>query len=205
MKLLDTVHSSYVFNRRIRILASHLAPLLPHGARVLDVGCGDGSLAALLLRERPDLELHGIDVLIRPTTHLPVLPFDGEQIPHPDQSFDAVLFVDVLHHTNDPLILLREAARVTRQAIVLKDHTANGFLARPTLRFMDHVGNARHGVVLPYNYWSKAQWEQAFRDLGLRVVSWQKDLGLYPWPTSWLFGRSLHFIARLEPENPVHA
>lgn len=201
MNLLDTVHGGYVFNRRIRVLANQLAPLLPQGGKVLDVGCGDGSLAALILRQRPDLELHGIDVLIRPNTHIPVLPFDGEHIPHADDSFDAVMFVDVLHHTNDPLILLREAARVARQAVVLKDHTRDGLLAGPTLRFMDYVGNARHGVVLPYNYWSKAQWDKAFGDLGLRVAVWKKDLGLYPWPASWVFGRSLHFVARLEPES----
>ena len=64
------------------------------------------------------------------------------------------MFVDVLHHTEDPMALLGEAVRVARKTIVVKDHTLNGFLAGPTLHFLDRVGNARHDVALPYNYTS---------------------------------------------------
>jgi hypothetical protein len=63
---------------------------------------------------------------------------------------------------------------------------------------MDDIGNARHGVVLPYNYWPRARWMEVARGLGLRVTFWESDLGLYPWPASLIFGRSLHFVARLE-------
>jgi SAM-dependent methyltransferase len=143
------------------------------------------------------LEVHGIDVLVRGETHIPVLPFDGRSIPHPDRSFDVVLFVDVLHHTDDPTLLLREAARVARRCIILKDHTRDGLLAGPTLRFMDRVGNARHGVTLPYNYWPKARWLAAFEQLGLTIEAWHSDLHLYPWWADWMFGRSLHFLARI--------
>ncbi len=153
MNLIDRVHSDYIFGRRVGVLTRHLAELMPKDAKTLDVGCGDGTIAHLLMQSRPDLTISGIDVLVRPQTHIPVVQFDGRHIPYEDDSFDAVMFVDVLHHTEDPLVLLREAARVARSAIVIKDHTMNGWLAEPTLRLMDYVGNAQHGVVLPYNYW----------------------------------------------------
>jgi SAM-dependent methyltransferase len=198
MSLLDKVHGGYVHNRRVQVLRDEIAKLLPQKASVLDIGCGDGLLDSLILKERPDVSIQGLDVLVREDTHIPVTHFDGHTIPFPDNSFDVVLFVDVLHHTDDPLILLREAARVSRKYVLLKDHTRNGLLARPTLRFMDWVGNARHGVVLPYNYLSQAEWEKAFSAVGLRVETWTKDIPLYPFPANLVFGRSLHMVGRME-------
>jgi hypothetical protein len=63
---------------------------------------------------------------------------------------------------------------------------------------MDRVGNARHGVALPYNYWRRAQWLQEFERAGLSPTLWKDSLHLYPWPASLLFDRSLHFVSRLE-------
>lgn len=198
MSLLDSIHGRHIFQRRVRVLSQHLAEVLPPNASVLDVGCGDGLIAKRILARRPDLQLRGLDVFIRPHTHVPVDPFDGVTLPCADRSIDCVMFVDVLHHTPDPAQLLREAARVARRAIVLKDHTCEGLLARPTLRLMDWVGNARHGVVLPYNYWTLAQWRQAFAKLRLHQANWRDRLKLYAFPLNLLFERQLHFITRLE-------
>ena len=109
------------------------------------------------------------------------------------------MFVDVLHHTVDPRLLLSEAKRVAAKAILIKDHRLNGFLARSTLRIMDWVSNAPHGVVLQYNYWSHQTWQEAFASLNLSVGVWKQDLQLYPNPANLVFGRSLHFISRLDP------
>lgn len=200
MSLIDSVHGKHVFERRIRVLSEHLAGIIPAGAgSVLDVGCGSGDLAWLLTQRRPELTLTGIDVLVRPDTKISIKEFDGKTIPYADKSVDYVTFVDVLHHTENPVVLLKEAARVARKAVVLKDHLRQGFLAGPTLRFMDWVGNARYGVVLPYNYLSPAEWEQSYAAAGLVKSEERIDLGLYRWWFSWAFGRKLHMVIRLTP------
>lgn len=198
MNLIERVHGEYVHNRRVGVLCQHLSELIPQGATVLDVGCGDGLLASLIMQKRPDVQTRGIDVLVRGHTHIPVEQYDGQRMPVDDKSFDVVMFVDVLHHTDDPMVVLREAVRVARKAVVIKDHTRDGLLAGQTLRFMDEVGNERHGVRLPFNYWPRQKWLEAFETLGLAVGKWRKDLHLYPPPASWLFDRSLHFVARLD-------
>jgi len=196
MNWIGSIHSR-VHRRRVNVLARHVSSLIPLNASVLDVGCGDGWLAALIARNRPDVRMAGIDVLKRPETRIPVREFDGNTIPYKDGSFDAILFVDVLHHTTDPMVLLREARRVARQAIIIKDHNLSGMFAYSTLRFMDRVSNERHGVVLPYNYWLPEQWQRAVRELSLSATVWKKDLQLYPAPARWIFERSLHFLALL--------
>jgi len=197
MTLLDPVHEGYVHGRRVRVLLSHLAPLLPENGTVLDVGAGDGHIARALMDARPDVSIEGIDPLVRPGTKIPVTEFDGRRVPFEDGSFDAVLFVDVLHHADDAMTLLREAQRVGRKAVIIKDHRRDGILAAPTLRFMDAVGNRRHGVALPYSYWSSAEWSRAFSDTRLEPEIEIRKLGLYPFPASLLFDRGLHFVARL--------
>ena len=198
MNFIEKLHDTYVSARRVRVLAGHLAALIPKDARVLDVGCGDGYAARMILDKRSDVDVRGIDVLTRPESHIPVTPFDGELIPFDDKSFDAVMFVDVLHHVHDPVILLQEAIRVTRKNILIKDHLLEGILAGPTLRFMDQTGNTRYGVALTYNYWPRQKWLETFKSLGLTLKSWNAELGLYPWPANWLFERSLHFVACLD-------
>ncbi len=199
--VIDLFHGRYVYTRRVQALSALLARLLPKGAKVLDVGCGDGLIAHRILAARPDLKVRGIDVLKRPFTHIPVGTFDGRRIPYPADAFDVVTAVDVLHHTEDPRSLLAEMARVSKKTLVIKDHLLDGVLAGPTLRFMDWVGNAQHGVALPYNYWPRAQWERGFSQLGLRVSDWEESLRLYSWPADLLFGRSLHFVAKLEKDK----
>lgn len=150
------------------------------------------------MRERkPGLDITGIDVLVREHTSFPVRAFDGLTIPFADSSFDAALLVDVLHHAKDAERLLREAARVA-PVVVVKDHLSDGALAQPRLRFMDRVGNARHGVALRYVYWRRRQWLEAAERSGLRETAVTRDVPLYPPPLSWVFGHGLHFVARFE-------
>jgi hypothetical protein len=52
---------------------------------------------------------------------------------------------------------------------VLKDHIKERGLAGLTLRFMDRVGNAHHGVVSPYNYWTKQQCREMFTAINLII------------------------------------
>jgi SAM-dependent methyltransferase len=197
----EWLHERYIKQRRVRALATSIASVIPSNVTVLDVGCGDGQLAQEIIRQRPDLAIRGLEISRRDNPPIPVSVFDGIQLPFPDANFDVVLFSDVLHHTHHAEGLLREARRVARDAIVIKDHCADGLLAWPTLRFMDRVGNARFGVALPHVYLRWAEWQQMFARLGMSPVFVERRIGLYPPPLSWLFERSLHFVARLARED----
>src|ERR1700687_545519 len=86
--VIGAVHDRFIFSRRTRVLAEHLASLIPLGSRVLDVGCGDGTIDFLIKEQQAKVEIEGIDPLLRPQVRIPVRTFDGEHIPYPDRSFD---------------------------------------------------------------------------------------------------------------------
>ncbi|MEM1272970.1 MAG: class I SAM-dependent methyltransferase [Pseudomonadota bacterium] len=197
---LGRVHQEAVFHRRVDAIVETMVPLVPVNSRILDVGTGDGRIASMIASRQIGTVVEGIDVMLRPTTKIPVTLFDGTTIPHPDKSFDVVSFVDVLHHTDDPQQLIAEAARVARKAVLIKDHLSENVLDHGTLRLMDWVGNAPHGVVLPYNYAARATWDAWFDAAGLSIDCLTRNVPLYPAPFSWVFGRGLHFVARLTPQ-----
>jgi SAM-dependent methyltransferase len=198
MRPVDWLHERLALDRRAQVLAAHASRLIEESGTVLDVGTGDGAIAALLQQRRPDLTVSGVDTLERPDCAIPVTVFDGRVLPFADRSFRSVLLFDVLHHADDAGRLLAECARVASNAIVLKDHLADGWGSVALLKYMDRVGNERHGVASPGNYLTRAAWQDAFARAGLTPVQWTGRVGLYPWPASLLLDRTLQFVCRLE-------
>jgi SAM-dependent methyltransferase len=191
-------HRAFVFQRRTRVLAEMLAAQIPQGAAVLDIGCGDGTIGSLIAQLRPDISIQGVEFMVRSGCKIECHPFDGLTLPFANNTFDVCLFVDVLHHTEDPSVLMREAVRVSRSLVLIKDHLDENPFDNLTLRLMDWVGNRPHGVVLTYNYQNRKQWAELFSNLGLSEVSWSTQVPLYAWPMGLLAGRELHFVSSLK-------
>ena len=105
-----------------------LAPLLADfaevasGQRVLDVGCGPGALTAELVTRLGPAAVSAVDpsesfVAAAQERHpgVDVQRAAAEQLPFEDQTFDAALAQLVVHFMADPVVGLREMARVTRE------------------------------------------------------------------------------------------
>ena len=107
-----------------RATMESIARLVPPGARVLDLGCGDGALLDLLQRERGctgyGIEIADDNLLACARRGVDVIQLNLEEglALFDDASFDVVLQIDTLQHLRNAEVMLRETARVGRTGVV---------------------------------------------------------------------------------------
>jgi len=101
-----------------------IARLVPHGSRVLDLGCGTGELLAHLIRERGcsgygvEIDDSNVQACVERGVNVIQLNLEEGLSLFGDSSFDVVLQIDTLQHLHNAEIMLRETARVGRLGIV---------------------------------------------------------------------------------------
>ena len=101
-----------------------IADLLPDNSRVLDVGCGDGSLMNLLVKEK-NIEASGLELEKQNVQEciykgLPLIQGDAETelYQFPDQSFDYVVLSQTLQAFYNPDKVLKELLRIGKSVVV---------------------------------------------------------------------------------------
>jgi len=149
-------------------MALEIARMLPQGADVVDVGCGDGFIAhhlsALL-----GSDVIGIDVGNDVQARIDYRRYDGRRFPLPDKSVDAVLFCYVLHHVQDAGAVLSEVRRILRNegvAIIYED-IPQQFPDRVLCRFHSWRWRERTGSC---TFRSQTHWRLLFEAHDFEVV-----------------------------------
>jgi SAM-dependent methyltransferase len=189
-------HDSVLRSHRWRTADNSAGYLLPHlrvGMRVLDVGCGPGTitrdLGALV---GPQGEVLGVDssadvvAQAAAACDLPQVRFavgDALHLDLPDGAYDVVHAHQVLQHLTDPVAALREMRRVTRPA---------GLVA---VRDADYAAMTWHPAVPGLDRWlevyrATARAHDAEPDAGRRLLGWAQRAGfaeVVPSASAWCF------------------
>lgn len=156
-----------------------ILPYLPHRARILDVGCGNGRLAVLLDRERPGSTYVGLDVVPElidearaQARHLPRTDVTfrlrditrwGWTCDLPHAPYDCVVILAVLHHVPD----FELRARVLRGAAAVLNPGGSAILS--TWRFLAHRRMRRKIVA-----WEEVGIDEGDLESGDYLLDWQR-------------------------------
>jgi 2-polyprenyl-3-methyl-5-hydroxy-6-metoxy-1,4-benzoquinol methylase len=157
-----------------------ILPHIPHRARVLDVGCGNGRLALLLDRERPGTTYLGVDVVpelievaraqvgrldtISAKFHVADIARPGWDKMIDAHPFDRVVILAVLHHI--PSLSLR--TQVVRESASLL--ASDGRLILSTWQFLDNVRMRRKIVS-----WAEASIPEKALEPGDYLLDWKRE------------------------------
>ena len=151
-------------------LAEIVASLCEENSYILDFGCSDGCTAKMIMELKPSLNIVGVDIQCNGTAQIPRTIYDGKKIPYPDNTFDIVLSLDVLHHTEEMASLIEEMKRVSRKYIIIKDHMVYSTYSRWLVGLSDFVSNVPYGINCAFNFPTPEQWNEMFSKLNLTII-----------------------------------
>jgi SAM-dependent methyltransferase len=191
-------HESVLRSHRWRTAVNSAGYLLPHlnpGDRVLDIGCGPGTitadLAALAAPGRVTalevtdaaLDLARTEIATRGLTTVDFAVGDVHTLDVPDDSFDVVHAHQVLQHVGDPVAALREMRRVCRPGglVAARDSDYSGFVWFPQLPELDGWMDL---------YQKVARGNGGEPDAGRRLLAWAHAAGftdVTPTSSTWCF------------------
>lgn len=103
--------------------------------------------------------------------------YDGTHFPFTDKSFDTSLAVFVLHHTTDPIAVLKEMKR-TSDRVILFEETYKGLFSKLDLVYRDiyvSLFSGQSSEVHWGSYFSTDTLHQLLRDQGFTIVHHQKE------------------------------
>ncbi|WP_328552566.1 class I SAM-dependent methyltransferase [Streptomyces sp. NBC_00358] len=178
----ESVMRSHTWRTAANSAAYLLDSLKPH-MRILDIGCGPGTITADLAERVPDGHVTGVDhapavldrarqvAAERGLRNVEFAVADIHALAYPDDTFCVVHAHQVLQHVGDPVQALREMHRVTKPGglIAVRDADYSSMTWYPPVPGMDDWLDL---------YLRVARANGGEPDAGRRLKSWALDAGI---------------------------
>ena len=139
------------------------------GSKILDLGCGSG-IVGKVFEDFFQAKLIGVDIEDKRVSPISFQLIDGKLLPFPKNSFDVVLINYVLHHSQDPIALLKEAKRVAKDKIIIFEDLPEDFLSKLICQFHAFSSDNLFGNPPKTFFELEKDWEEIFRNLKLNII-----------------------------------
>ena len=158
---------SDIDDKRVKAVMNKILPYLKSDSTVVDIGSGNCKISKEL--QNRGFVVKPVDIKNKSEFKniIPVV-YDGKTLLFSDNTFDVALLITVLHHTKNPIQLLKEAKRVAKTIILMED-TYKGRLQKYLTFIMDSLVNLEF-IGHPHTNKTVSKWEEIFKELNLRVV-----------------------------------
>lgn len=171
----------WILNERKRTLiyGSLIAGWLEPSASVLDLGTGGGEVARYIADRGWAVTPVDVRNSSRVKSINPII-YDGTHLPFAGDSFDYCLLSTVLHHTPNPELIIREAARVAGRLIIIEDIYSTLFGKWVA---MASCSLANRQFIHPHTNKTDASWKTTFQCLDLELIDtryFREVLLVYP-------------------------
>lgn len=163
---------SYGLRNRSAHIFGYVQRFIEDGSTVLDLGCGDGKVGELLCASR-GCKMTLMDIVDYNKTDLHFVKYNGRNIHFPDNCFDQVLLLTVLHHSDDPIRVMSEALRVANKSVIIIESVYFNELHKSLNKFFDWFYNRvlnNPRINVPFNFLTPDSWVGLFEKLGGKVT-----------------------------------
>jgi SAM-dependent methyltransferase len=167
--------------QRANIIREQISPFL-QGDSLLDIGCGNGLISNLLKDRFKIIQLLDVVQYVTAPIDLPFALYkEGQTLPINQPSYDTVLLLTVLHHSYQPVQLLKLAWAATKKKLIIIESVVGIHQeAQPPVRynllkssdedqiayaaFVDWFYNRvlNDDVPVPYNFTKPENWQATF-------------------------------------------
>jgi len=168
---------SKIYERAAIKMCQSSQPFIEKGAKILDLGCGS-AIIGKTFQDFFKAEILGIDIVDKRVEKISFQIYDGKNIPFPENSFDLVLINYVLHHSQDPIALLKEAKRVSKKIIIFED-LPEGFFSKIYCKLHQLSFDKLFGNSSKTSFKTEKNWEKIFKEVGLNII-FKKRINNFP-------------------------
>jgi len=168
------------YKRAAKKMVNDCQNYISPNSKILDFGCGSAIVGKEFAKSF-NSEIVGVDIIDNRVENIPFELYNGGGIPfYNDNTFDVALVSYVLHHTENPIGLFKEVARVGKDTVIVYETPCDGMF----YNFMCRIHGVSFAKYFQKNsiegkFFTTKEWENIFKENGFKIVK-EKVVNSFP-------------------------